>query len=39
MRVLVIEDGYEYSETLGRFLSEGFEWVRRRLGTVVVLHP
>lgn len=32
MRVLVIEDGYEYSETLGRFLSEGFEWVRAGSG-------
>ena len=32
MRVLVIEDGYEYSETLGRFLSEDFEWVRAGSG-------
>ncbi len=32
MRVLVIEDGFEYSETLGRFLSEGFEWVRAGSG-------
>ena len=27
-RVLIIEDGMEYSTTLGRFLSEAFEFVR-----------
>ncbi len=32
MRVLVIEDGYEYCETLERFLPVGFEWVRSGSG-------
>jgi CheY-like chemotaxis protein len=32
LKILVIEDGYEYCETLGRFLSEGFEWVRSGSG-------
>jgi len=32
MRVLVIEDGFEYTETLSRFLPEGFEWVRAGSG-------
>ncbi len=27
-RVLIVEDGTEYSTTLGRFLSESFEFVR-----------
>lgn len=27
-RVLVIEDGHEYSESLGRFLSHAFDFVR-----------
>ena len=31
-RVLVIEDGYEYSETLARFLTEGFIWERAGSG-------
>ncbi|MCB9669990.1 MAG: hypothetical protein H6736_21195 [Alphaproteobacteria bacterium] len=32
MRVLVVEDGYEYSETLGEFLADGFTWVRAGSG-------
>lgn len=32
IRVLIVEDGHEYSETLGRFLREGFEWVRAGSG-------
>ncbi len=32
MRVLVIEDGFEYCETLERFLPEGFVWVRAGSG-------
>jgi DNA-binding NtrC family response regulator len=28
MTVLVIEDGFEYSETLSRFLPDGFHWIR-----------
>ncbi len=32
MRVLVIEDGFEYTETLSRFLADGFEWVRAGSG-------
>ncbi len=32
MRVLVIEDGYEYSETLEQFLSGDFEWERSGSG-------
>ncbi len=32
MRVLVIEDGFEYSETLSQFLAEGFTWVRAGSG-------
>jgi len=28
MRVLVVEDGFEYIETLKRFLPEGFDWER-----------
>ncbi|MEZ4316128.1 MAG: hypothetical protein R3F61_01430 [Myxococcota bacterium] len=32
MRVLVIEDGSEYTETLSRFLPDGFEWVRAGSG-------
>ncbi|MCB9674646.1 MAG: hypothetical protein H6737_05975 [Alphaproteobacteria bacterium] len=32
MRVLVIEDGSEYTETLSRFLPDGFDWVRAGSG-------
>lgn len=32
MKVIVIEDGSEYTETLSRFLSEGFSWVRAGSG-------
>lgn len=32
MRVLVIEDGFEYSELLQRFLGEGFAWERAGSG-------
>jgi len=32
MRVLVVEDGHEYIETLGRFLVEGFSWERAGSG-------
>lgn len=32
VRVLVIEDGFEYAETLGRFLPEDFEVVRAGSG-------
>jgi DNA-binding response OmpR family regulator len=32
MRVLVIEDGFEYSETLGQFLPDGFQWERSGSG-------
>jgi CheY-like chemotaxis protein len=32
MRVLVVEDGFEYTETLGRFLPEGFSWERAGSG-------
>jgi DNA-binding response OmpR family regulator len=28
VKVLVVEDGYEYFDTFRRFLTEGFEWVR-----------
>lgn len=28
MRVLVVEDGYEYFDTFSRFLAEDFDWVR-----------
>lgn len=28
MRVLIVEDGLEYSETFGRFLGDGFAWER-----------
>jgi len=32
MRVLVIEDGFEYSETLQQFLPDGFDWERSGSG-------
>jgi CheY-like chemotaxis protein len=32
MRILVIEDGYEYIEALERFLPEGFHWTRAGSG-------
>jgi len=32
LRVLVIEDGFEYSETLERFLADGFHWERSGSG-------
>ena len=32
MRILVIEDGYEYTETLARFLADGFVWERAGSG-------
>ena len=32
MKVLVVEDGYEYFDTFQRFLTEGFEWVRAGAG-------
>ena len=32
MRVIVVEDGHEYTETLSRFLKEGFEWIRAGSG-------
>lgn len=32
MRVLVIEDGFEYLENLQRFLAEGFTWERAGSG-------
>lgn len=32
MDVLVVEDGFEYSELLGRFLAEGFVWTRAGSG-------
>ena len=32
LRILVIEDGTEYSDTLGRFLSAGFAWSRAGCG-------
>lgn len=32
MNILVIEDGYEYTETLERFLGEGFSWERAGSG-------
>lgn len=32
MRVLIIEDGSEYIETMRRFLSDGFEWERAGSG-------
>lgn len=32
MRVLVIEDGFEYSETLKQFLSDDIEWERAGSG-------
>ncbi len=32
MRVLVVEDGLEYTETLQRFLPDGFLWVRAGSG-------
>ncbi len=36
MRVLIIEDGFEYVETLQRFLSDGFEWERAGSGPVAI---
>lgn len=32
MRIMVVEDGYEYTETLERFLADGFAWVRAGSG-------
>ncbi|MBT3222313.1 MAG: response regulator, partial [Proteobacteria bacterium] len=32
MRILVIEDGFEYTETLEQFLSRGFSWERAGSG-------
>ncbi len=32
MRVLIVEDGFEYIETLQRFLADGFEWERAGSG-------
>ena len=32
MRVMVVEDGLEYSQTLERFLSEDFQWIREGSG-------
>lgn len=32
MNILVIEDGYEYTETLEQFLGEGFSWERAGSG-------
>jgi len=32
MRILVIEDGYEYIEALQRFLPDGFAWTRAGSG-------
>lgn len=32
MRILVVEDGFEYTETLQRFLPEGFTWERAGSG-------
>ena len=32
IRVLVIEDGSEYTDTLGRFLGDGFSWARAGSG-------
>lgn len=32
MRVLVVEDGFEYIQTLQQFLGEGFVWVRAGSG-------
>ena len=32
MRVLIVEDGLEYSETFARFLPAGFEWHRAGSG-------
>jgi len=36
MRVLVIEDGFEYSETLTRFLADGYSWERAGSGPVAL---
>lgn len=32
LRVLVVEDGHEYTETLTRFLADGFAWTRAGSG-------
>lgn len=32
MNVLVVEDGFEYTESLERFLGEGFSWTRAGSG-------
>jgi DNA-binding response OmpR family regulator len=32
MKVLIVEDGLEYSETFGRFLADGFAWDRAGSG-------
>lgn len=32
MNVLVVEDGFEYTETLSEFLADGFCWVRAGSG-------
>lgn len=36
MKVLVVEDGFEYSETLSAFLADGFQWVRAGSGPVAL---
>jgi DNA-binding response OmpR family regulator len=36
VRVLVVEDGFEYSETLERFLKEGFTFERAGSGPVAL---
>ncbi len=36
MNILVIEDGTEYVDTLGRFLRDGFRWSRAGSGPVAL---
>ncbi|MBX2803059.1 MAG: hypothetical protein KTR31_35585 [Myxococcales bacterium] len=42
LRVLVVEDGTEYIDTLGRFLAQGFAWSRAGSGPealALLAHP
>ena len=37
MRVLIVEDGYEYSETMGRYLGAEVEFGRAGDGSPIAL--
>ncbi len=38
VNVLVIEDGFEYTETFSRFLPDGFVWTRAGSGPEALVH-